>query len=250
MNMYAFVVGLLISSVACGRGEQAGGTPAKSAAGMRDTEIVHEACTGDGPREDANSDGKVDIQHVNKDGREVCRSADVDFDGKVDQFTFYDASGEVRRRETDLDGNGVPNMVDHFQQGKLVLRELDTANQGKFDTWEVFDAATGKRTRRERDGNGDGRVDQWWTWQGEQILIASDKDGDGQPDPDSELVWGNNGLVPVAAASASAPGVVPPAPSAPVAPSAAPVPAAASATTPAPAATSSSSDAAPKRTKR
>jgi len=37
---------------------------------------------------------------------------------------------------------------------------------------DVFDPNTGKRIKRERDSTGDGRVDQWWTYNGDQVTIA------------------------------------------------------------------------------
>ena len=43
-------------------------------------------------------------------------------------------------------------------------------------------------SRRERDTNGDGRVDQWWTWQGTKVSISRDTRGDGKPDPASTVV--------------------------------------------------------------
>ena len=69
----------------------------------------------------------------------------------------------------------------------------------------ALDPATGKLVKRERDNNGDGKVDQWWTWEGNNITIAIDKNGDGQPDPDQTITVGPNGqaiAVPTANANA------------------------------------------------
>jgi hypothetical protein len=186
-----------------------------------------------------------------KGGREVCRVSDLDFDGKPDLYTYFDASGQVRRRETDFDGNGIVNAIEHYEGGKLSVVEIDATNDGKIDTWDVFDPATGKRVRRERDLNGDGRVDQWWTWEGDKITILVDKNDDGQPDPDSAVVWGPNGLVPAAAASA-APTATTPAASASAAASA-PASAAPTATNEdagAPKDAGAANDGGPRRTKR
>ncbi len=46
--------------------------------------------------------------------------------------------------------------------------------------------------RRERDLRGSGAVDQWWTWNGGQVTIATDRNGDGKPDPASTVVLGNS----------------------------------------------------------
>ena len=36
-------------------------------------------------------------------------------------------------------------------------------------------------------------IDQWWTWSGDQLTIAVDKNGDGKPDPETTLVFGGDG---------------------------------------------------------
>ena len=42
--------------------------------------------------------------------------------------------------------------------------------------------------RRERDTTGDGTVDQWWTWEGSKVSIASDRNGDGKVSPAEFLI--------------------------------------------------------------
>lgn len=248
----------LFVSVACGKNEDAGGKAAVSPGAVRDTALRHEDCEGREEGEDSNNDGKTDIRHFyDKGGREVCRTADLDFDGKYDQSTYYAASGQVRRRELDFDGNGVINAIEHYAEGQLTLRELDLANSGKIDTWDTYEG--GKRVRRERDRNGDGRVDQWWTWDGEKITIAVDRNNDGMPDPESALLWGPNGLVALSAATAEAPS--PPASGSSSPEAGAPPPAASTAAASIPSANvaatadagaseAGASDAGPKRTKR
>jgi hypothetical protein len=92
----------------------------------------------------------------------------------------------------------------------LVRREYDTTGQHRVDTWDYFDKDSGRRLRRERDTNNDGKVDQWWVWEGDKVTIATDKNGDGKPDPDTVIVLGgtDGGIGP-------APPSAPPPPSAP-----------------------------------
>lgn len=157
--------------------------------GKRDTKIRPEACSKTGGF-DTNRDGKKDLFEVAKAGKITCRAVDLDFDGVIDQTTFYDAAGVVRRREIDLDGNGAPNMIESFKGGKLVLREIDGANLGRFDMWDSYDPASGQRTSRERDTNGDGRIDQYWAFAGARITVRFDRNEDGVPDEEGVLVWG------------------------------------------------------------
>jgi hypothetical protein len=211
--------GVLLVGVGCGNDTASGVANAKLPDGVRSQVIEHEACDEGGNKVemlDVNNDGKPDIKKVSKGGREVCRITDLNRDGKPDMFEYFDQTGQLRRRESDYDDNGVVNSIEHFENGKLVRRELDTTNQGRIDTWDFFDPTTGARTKRERDANGDGKIDQWWTYEaGGQVTIAMDRNGDGQPDPDSTITLGANGQVisdgGVASAEAAAP------PSAPVA---------------------------------
>jgi hypothetical protein len=210
--------------VAVGCGNDGGGVAkSKLPEGVRSQVIEHEACDESGNKVemlDANNDGKADIKRVLKNGKEICRITDLDHDGTPDMFEYYDQTGQLRRREADYDHNGIVNSIEYYENGKLVRRELDTSNQGRIDTWDYFDPATGARTKRERDATGDGRIDQWWTYEGGNVTIAMDRNGDGLPDPDSTITLGSNGQVIVDAGTPAA--VTPPPPSTPVAAPSAP----------------------------
>jgi hypothetical protein len=191
------------SAMGCGSSDSAVGD-AKLPSAARSSAVEHEACNEGGKVEnlDANGDGKPDIKRVYNGGREVCRITDLNHDGKPDMFEYYDASGQVRRREADYDDSGVVDAIEHYAGGKLTSRELDTTGQHRIDTWDTFDPS-GKRTKRERDANGDGAIDQWWTWEGDKVTIAFDRDSDGKPDPNDTVVLGASGSA-VAAGPADA----------------------------------------------
>lgn len=176
----------LTGLLACS-GKSAGAPEAER--GKRDTKIRTESCSKSAGF-DTNRDGKNDLFEASAAGKLSCRASDLDFDGVIDQTTFYDASGTIRRREVDLDGNGVPNLIETYAGGKLTLREIDGASLGRFDIWDSYDPATGERTRRERDTNGDGRIDQYWTFTGARITVLFDRNEDGVPDEEGALVWG------------------------------------------------------------
>ena len=180
-----------------------GAGSAEAERGKRDTKIRTESCSKSAGF-DTNRDGKKDLFEANAAGKLACRASDLDFDGTIDQTTFFDPSGVVRRREVDLDGNGVPNLVETYKGGKLTLREIDGASLGKFDMWDSYDPGTGERTRRERDTNGDGKIDQYWTFTGPRITVRFDRNDDGMPDEEGALVWGD-GFETAPAADAGAP---------------------------------------------
>ncbi len=203
-----------------------GGGDGKSAkmAGVRSVVIEHEPCDEAGHKVDAldaNNDGKPDIRRVYGGDREICRITDLNHDGKPDMYEYYDGSGQLRRREADYDDNGIVNAIEYFENGKLVRRDLDTTNQGRIDTWDYFDPSTGRRTKRERDASGDGRLDQWWSYEGEKVSIAMDRNGDGKPDPDATVVLGGSATPPPAfdAGAPPAPPTSSPPPVTPEAPS-------------------------------
>ncbi len=187
---------------ACGSSESLSGG-AKTPGTMRSTAIVHEPCELANHRVevmDAHQDGKPEVTRVYDGQREICRISDLNGDGAPNMYEYFSADGSIRRREFDYDDNKIVNVIEIYEGNKLVRREMDTTNQGRLDTWDTFDPATGKIVRRERDSSLDGRIDQWWTWSGETMTVATDRDGDGNPDPDATITLGANGqaLVPKA----------------------------------------------------
>ncbi|HVJ90873.1 MAG TPA: hypothetical protein VM580_13805, partial [Labilithrix sp.] len=209
-SIAGFVALTCAAAFGCGGGES-GVAKAKLPTGGRSQSIAHEACSEKDHRVelvDVNNDGKPDIRRVYAGAQEICRISDLNRDGRPDMFEYYDASGQLRRREADYDDNGVVNSIEIYEGGKLVRAELDTANQGRLDTWDTFDPTTGKRIKRERDSTGDGRVDQWWTYDGDLVTIAMDKNGDGLPDPEAVITLGPSGTAiptPVSTEDAGAP---------------------------------------------
>jgi len=156
----------------------------------RDTEIKHEACdanTAGSVPVDVNSDGRPDIVHVMKAGREACRIIDLNLDGAIDAFVYYDPMGRERRRESDFDRDGRPDEIAQLREGMLFLKERETNYDDKIDTWDYYEG--GRLVRRERDADGDALVDQWWTFNDPTdpkcAVVASDRNVDGKPDPEN-----------------------------------------------------------------
>jgi hypothetical protein len=200
----AVVVASLAVPLGCsGNDKNSGVGSAKLPSGTRSEALDHEACEESGHRVetlDANNDGKPDIRTVydKSSNKVICRIVDLNHDGKPDLYEYFDSGGTIRRREFCYDDTGVVNAIDYFENGKLVRREYDTTGQHRIDTWDFFDPnatpdpKTGRPRpiRRERDTTGDGKVDQWWTWDGDKVTIAFDKNGDGKPDPENTVTLG------------------------------------------------------------
>jgi len=156
----------------------------------RDTEIKHEACDVNAPtatRLDVNGDNRPDIVHVMNGPREVCRVVDLNLDGSFDAFIYYDESGQERRRESDFDRDGRPDEIVSLRGGVVFLKERETNFDDQIDTWDYYE--NGRLVRRERDSDSDGLIDQWWAFNDPTnpscAAVATDRNVDGKPDPDS-----------------------------------------------------------------
>lgn len=223
----------LALAVACTSADATQTKPKTASSGERDTEIKHEPCDKDSAaaqKVDVNGDGSPDIIHVMKGGREACRIVDLNLDGAVDGFIYYDPQGRERRRESDFDRDGRADEVARLQEGVVVLKERETNFDNKIDTWDYYEG--GRLVRRERDSDGDKIIDQWWQFNdptnAKCAVVATDQNTDGKPDPSS--------VVDLCGASYGAPPQLPPAGSAAPAPSAPPGATPPGATPPGPAA--------------
>ena len=195
----------------------------------RDTSISHETCDGNSAsavKVDVNGDGKNDIVHVMKGDKEICRIVDLNLDGYPDSFIYYEADGKTeRRRESDFDRDGRVDEVSVSEHGQIALKLRETNFDNKLDTWDYYEA--GRLTKRERDTDGDSIIDQWWSYNNPTnpkcAIVASDRNADGKPDPDSVVDLCGEAYVapkdpsapqPAGSAKAASSAVVPAAPSA------------------------------------
>jgi hypothetical protein len=226
----------LIQATACSSVD-AEADKAKTAANgneKRDTAIVHEPCdinSSEAVKVDVKGDGKPAIIHVMKGGKEVCRAVDLNMDGRMDVFIYYDDQGRERRRESDFDRDGRCDEIAIYENGQLKLKLRETNFDDKIDTWDYYE--NGHLVKRERDSNGDGVIDQWWTFNNPTnpkcAIVANARISDGKPDPNSvvDLCGESYGTTPKAAPAAPPPPAAPvaPAPAAPPPPPAVPPPA-------------------------
>jgi len=173
---------------------------------VRDVSFHHDDCApnGDSKTVDVNNDTRPDIVHVMKDGREMCRIVDLNFDGAVDVYIYYDEKGQERRREADFDRDGRPDQITTLKDGQLVENDRETNFDDKVDTWDYYQ--NGVLARRERDSDGDAIIDQWWQFydpaRPKCATVAVDHNADGKPDADGQVDLCNEGGV---ASGANAP---------------------------------------------
>ena len=113
---------------------------------------------------DLNGDGTKDIvRYYNDEGRPTREEADRDFDGTMDEVTFYER-GRVARLEQDTNADGTIDTKIFYENGRPLRGERDlagrsTAGTWRPDVWEYYEE--GRVVRSGRDVDGDGRVDRW-----------------------------------------------------------------------------------------
>jgi hypothetical protein len=139
---------------------------------------------------DTNGDRTADVwvyavEERGADGQErqrmVRKELDINWDGRVDLTTYYDAHEEREREAMDLDFDGKVDSVYFYEKGVNIRRERDLNGDGRPDEWNFYEK--GKLARKERDSNADGRVDYWEYWENDRVdRIGEDMDGDGNVD--------------------------------------------------------------------
>ncbi len=200
MSVAAVVAAALAAG--CGGGNRVDPKTAAQREGSRPTEVVHEACEVESAQEklDVNGDGRADISVVTKGGHPHCRAADLNQDGIIDVYAYFESNGKVRRREYAYSRDARINEIRLYRGGQLTEIHQSTVAGGKLDTWHYFKNA--KRVRTERDSDGDGIVDEWWEYPNADRpgcpMMYSDADGDAKPDPGSEVDLCEQGYIPPA----------------------------------------------------
>ena len=159
-------VSLAFLSLACAGCRQASSPPA----GSDTVKPSYNAETGRLERitYDRNRDGRVDATTIMDGAVPVRAELDGDFDGRVDRWEHYAASGN------DGSANGA---------GSRVLEKVETSTRadGAITRRELYES--GLLRRVEEDADADGRMDKWETWEGEVLqTIALDTTGRGAPD--------------------------------------------------------------------
>lgn len=113
---------------------------------------------------DLNGDGTKDIvRYYNDEGRPAREEADRNFDGKMDEVTFFER-GRIARMEQDTNSDGNIDTKVFYENGRPLRGERDMAGRStpsnwRPDVWEYYEE--GRVVRSGMDLDGDGRVDRW-----------------------------------------------------------------------------------------
>lgn len=157
-------------------------------AGLEGMVVDDSRCVSAGKRVaqvDLNQDDFADLITVYNavDGveRVSCKQVDHNFDGRLDAFYYFDASGNIDREQYDLDFDGRIDVGRYFENDVVTRDEQDLDLDGAVDTWRYYDK--GRIVRMETDRDADGRPDMFTYYVRERIdRIGYDVDGDGKAD--------------------------------------------------------------------
>src|SRR5262245_23427251 len=141
---------------------------------------------------DRNKNGRIDTW-TDMDGTKPLRSRiDLDEDGKLDRWEYYDDKGGLAKVGFSRKQNGKPDAWAYAgPDGKVARVEISASgDEKKIDRWEHYDASlagpkgdpTGALVAAEDDTDGDGRPDKWETYEhGTVKTVAFDEGKTGHP---------------------------------------------------------------------
>jgi hypothetical protein len=88
---------------------------------------------------DYNHDGKPDHFYTYRDGRIIKAEVDRNFDGKIDEWVFYDSEGRPEHAEYDNNFDGRPDVWYFYQNGSLARVERDADFNGQPDWFSTYE---------------------------------------------------------------------------------------------------------------
>lgn len=133
---------------------------------------------------DLDRDGKPDQWTMTGAGGKMLRmERDLNFDGTVDMWQYPGAAGAVMEEEMDLDHDGRVDVVAYYREdGSLERKELALEFDLVFTLFKYYDAA-GSLLRVEHDEDGDKVIDRWDYYEKERVVRTGwDSNRDGIPD--------------------------------------------------------------------
>ena len=110
---------------------------------------------------DFNKNGKIDTWTQMDGAKPVSARQDLDEDGKMDRWEYYDANAKlVKVGLSKRDNNVVDTWAYPNAKGQIERVEISsTQDEKKIDRWETYSANI--LIKAEEDTNGDGRADKW-----------------------------------------------------------------------------------------
>ena len=174
------VISWYFGSVGCG-----GSEPESKTANDVPREVFplrRRVCEGDDEKlEDVNGDGRANLRHVYRDGKEACAEIDMNLDGRIDVTRLFDDNGQMVMEQHDFDFDGRLDQQVFYEAGAMIRKEVDTNFDKLVDTWIWCDGSFVKHLERDRKHTG--FVDTWEDYvSGNLVAIRYDANNDGKPE--------------------------------------------------------------------
>src|SRR5580765_7705982 len=140
---------------------------------------------------DSDGNGKVDTWSYMDGPRVVRIEIDKNEDGKIDRWEYYDANQKLEKIGTSRAQDGKEDSWSYLAADGTIARiDVSTKHDGKITRVEHYQKDV--LVSAEEDGDGDGKMDKWETFEGERLAsIAFDTTHRGTPD--RRLIYGADG---------------------------------------------------------
>ena len=132
---------------------------------------------------DFNKNGKIDTWTQMDGARPVSARQDLDEDGRLDRWEYYDQTGKLVKVGLSRKDRGSPDTWAYPDaQGQIQRVEVSsTGEEQHIDRWETY--AANVLAKAEEDTNHDGRPDKWEEYELGTLKRATfDENHDGTPD--------------------------------------------------------------------
>ena len=155
---------------------------------------------------DRNGNGTVDTWTDMDGGRPLRSRIDLDEDGRIDRWEYYDSAGRLVKvgfsrqhgmrpdawafsredgslERVDVSSSSDERRIDrheYYEHGRMIRSEEDSDRDGRMDTWTTYDA-NGALATASFDEDHDGKPDRRLTYNGPELAsIESAPDGAGR----------------------------------------------------------------------
>jgi len=132
---------------------------------------------------DFNKNGKIDTWTQMDGARPVSARQDLDEDGRMDRWEYYNSDGTLVKVGLSRKDRGAPDTWAYPNAQGLIERVevSSTGDEKKIDRWESYSGNV--LGTAEEDTNADGRPDKWEEYaQGTLKTATFDENHDGTPD--------------------------------------------------------------------
>jgi hypothetical protein len=141
---------------------------------------------------DYNADGVVDVRTYMRAGKPTRLEGDANGDGRLDRWEYYDAQGQLERIGGSSQQDGKEDTW-IYAAGEETRMEMSTQRDGRIDRREFYRRDV--LVRAEADTNADGRFDSWEEYDAGRLAAIAIDEGQQSGRPTRRLLYAGDGSV-------------------------------------------------------